>query len=232
MAQKIFAVPGMGDVLVVKRRGAKNIRLSFSPAGQVRISQPAWLPYSAGMQFVISKRVWISQHQPSRQEKLLADGDGIGKSFRLRFIKGQTIRTRVIKQEVVVTANLPYNTPAVQAAAHRAAERALKADAERLLIIRLRQLAQKHGYSYKDVKIKKLTSRWGSCSSDGKIALSIYLIQLPWNLIDYVILHELAHTRHLNHSRAFWDQVKQTAASAMDLRKQIRLYQPTIIPIR
>jgi predicted metal-dependent hydrolase len=234
MSQKLFAVAGVGEVLIVKRRGAKHLRLSFTASDQVRVSQPVWLPYSAGLQFVQAKADWINDHRAGRQSKILKDGDGIGKSFRLRFLHSPSLspKTRLINQEVVVSCANPYDDPTVQAAARKAAERALKKDAERLLGIRLAQLAKKHGYRYKELKIKKLSSRWGSCSSDGKIALSIYLIQLPWELIDYVILHELAHTKHLNHSHAFWDQMKQTASSALDLRKQIKGYQPTVIATR
>lgn len=234
MSQKIFTVADVGEVLVVKRRGAKHLRISFTPGGQIRVSQPLWLPYSAALQFVQAKSDWINSHRAGRQAKVLKDGDGIGKSFRLRFILSSSAapRTRLINQEVIVSCAHAYDHPAAQSAARKASERALKKDAERLLGLRLTHLAKKHGYKYKELKIKKLSSRWGSCSSDGKIALSIYLIQLPWELIDYVILHELAHTKHLNHSRAFWDQMKKTAASTMDLRRQIKNYQPTVIATR
>jgi predicted metal-dependent hydrolase len=165
--------------------------------------------------------------------KVLKEGDGIGKSFRLKFkVSGGPTRTRLAGSEVVVSTNLPFDHPSVQMAARKAAERALKTEAEKLLPYRLEDLARIHGYRYKSLRIKKLTSRWGSCSSVGEITLSIYLIQLPWELIDYVILHELAHTKHLNHSRAFWDHLKQTAASALTARKQIKQYQLSIIPTR
>jgi predicted metal-dependent hydrolase len=234
MSQKTFDVPGVGKVLVVKRRGTKNLRLSFTAAGQIRVSQPVWLPYASSLQFIDSKQAWINEHFASRQPRLLKDGDRIGKSFRLRYqlSPGQATKTRVGRQTVIVSTALAADHPEVQEAVKKACEKALRIDAQKLLDIRLKQLAKQHGYSYKILKIKKLTSRWGSCSKDGQITLSIYLIQLPWELIDYVILHELAHTKHLNHSRDFWNQLKQTVSAALHLRKQIKQYQPAIIPLR
>src|SRR5213075_157516 len=92
---------------------------------------------------------------------------------------------------IVITSNLPLESVDVQAKAQKAAERALKVEAENLLPQRLKILAERHNFSYKDVKIRKLTSRWGSCSNAKNIRLSYYLIQLPWPMIDYVLLHEL-----------------------------------------
>jgi predicted metal-dependent hydrolase len=107
-------------------------------------------------------------------------------------------------------------------------EKSLKIEAEHLLPMRLKLLARQHGYEYKDVQIRKLISRWGSCSSVKVITLSYYLIQLPWNLIDYVIIHELIHTQHMHHGKEFWDDFKKIMPDARALQKEIRHYKPLI----
>jgi len=93
---------------------------------------------------------------------------------------------------------------------------------------RVQYLASKHGFSYKQIRVRKLTARWGSCSNNGVITLSYYLLQLPWNLIDYVILHELTHTRHLHHGPNFWTEFKKVLPSAKLLQKEIRSYKPQV----
>ncbi len=69
---------------------------------------------------------------------------------------------------------------------------------------RLQQLATRHKFKYSSLSLRDSHTRWGSCSSKGSISLSIYLILLPDELIDYVLLHELCHTVEMNHGDRFW----------------------------
>jgi predicted metal-dependent hydrolase len=85
-------------------------------------------------------------------------------------------------------------------------------------------LAGKHGFSYRRVSIRPSRTRWGSCSSLNNINLSLYLMQLPPHLIDYVILHELAHTVHRNHKPAFWQLLESLTGNARGLAAEIRKY--------
>jgi len=104
-------------------------------------------------------------------------------------------------------------------------ETVLRRKAQSVLPVQLAQLAQLHGFKYSAVKIRKSKSRWGSCSTKGTISLSFYLLLLPEHLIEYVLLHELCHTVHLNHSPAFWALVnKCTQNKVIELRKEIRKY--------
>ena len=85
-------------------------------------------------------------------------------------------------------------------------------------------LAEKHGFSFRRVSVRKSRTRWGSCSSVNNINLSIYLMLLPLHLIDYVILHELVHTIHKNHSPDFWRMLDELTGNARELAKEIRRY--------
>jgi len=76
--------------------------------------------------------------------------------------------------------------------------------AKRKLTRRLRYLAEKHGFVYNRVFIRNQKTLWGSCSGKKNISLNIRLSRLPEELMDYVILHELAHTRVKNHGKDFW----------------------------
>jgi len=232
MPQKIYNLSGVGEVLVVKRKGAKNMRLSIDQRQRVRVSLPVYMPYALGLDFARKRQDWIIKHLGTRSVKPLINGSRIGKSHRLVIIEsndGKT-STRLVGQEVRITVQPDSGTSALNDTIEQACERALRIEAQNLLTERLRQLAIEHNYSYKEVKIRKLKARWGSCNNSGVITLSIYLVQLPWAMIDYVLLHELAHTRHMHHQQAFWNELKSRLPHVAELRKQIRAYSPTLLP--
>ena len=98
--------------------------------------------------------------------------------------------------------------------------------ARKLLVERLAELARRHGFVYNKVFTKNQRTLWGSCSSANNINLNLRLAGLPDELRDYVILHELVHTRHRNHSRAFWDALNRLVGDGKALQRQLRRYQP------
>jgi predicted metal-dependent hydrolase len=231
MAQKTVHVPEIGELILSKRRGATHMRLSINAAGKVRVGMPYWTPYQAGIVFARSKADWINKNLGNHMAALLKDGDLIGKSHRLHYIykAGQnTATTRVSPNSVTVTSGLDLSNQKVQKQAMDACEKALKAEAQVLLPMRLKSLALKYDFTYQDVEIRKLTARWGSCSSKKNIKLSYYLMQLPWNLIDYVLIHELVHTKHMHHGKDFWDDFKQAIPDARTLQKEIKKYKPLV----
>lgn len=107
--------------------------------------------------------------------------------------------------------------------------RALRDTARRKLPNRLEELSRLHGLPYQCVKISSSTTRWGSCSTRKSINLSYHLILLPKHLIDYVLLHELAHTRFMNHGTEFWGLLNQlTNGQARALQKELRNYHASL----
>lgn len=111
----------------------------------------------------------------------------------------------------------------------RITEEALRHQAKRILLPRLQQLAQQHAFTYERGSIHKTHGRWGSCSSKGNINLSLYLVLLPRHLQDYVMLHELCHTRHMDHSPRFWALLDSlTSGSSQALRQEMKQYDTSI----
>ena len=88
-----------------------------------------------------------------------------------------------------------------------AVERHLRKVAAQELTTRVVQLAALHQLPVKRVTVRNQRSRWGSCSRQGAISLNWRLLQTPLFVRDYIILHELAHLRQMNHSRRFWNEV-------------------------
>lgn len=83
---------------------------------------------------------------------------------------------------------------------------------------------QYFGFSYQAVRYHRQFRRWGSCSSLKNINLSHRLIGAPASLVDYVILHELAHLKYLNHGQEFWNLVKSAGQDPRRSRKEITIY--------
>ncbi|MCR5312555.1 MAG: M48 family metallopeptidase [Bacteroidaceae bacterium] len=103
--------------------------------------------------------------------------------------------------------------------------RELRKQAKTFLPRRVAELAYMFGFEYKDLKIQSSKTRWGSCSGTNSINLSLYLMRVPEHLIDYVILHELCHTVHHDHSEAFWHLMDEvTNGQAKALRHELRKY--------
>jgi predicted metal-dependent hydrolase len=232
VAGKQMIIPDIGPVTLYKRRGSRNLRLSFSRDGGIRVSIPYWVPYQAGIEFAKARSDWIIKHQPSSPTHLHHQ-DRIGKAHRLIFRTDQTKTkpsVRTASNQIVVSypATMTMQQAVVQAAAERGALKALKSEAEQLLPQRLRQLAQSNNFSYRSVGVKKLASRWGSCSQHGDVTLNLFLMQLPWHLIDYVLIHELVHTEHLDHSPEFWKRFEQTLPGAKKLRKELKNYRTIV----
>jgi hypothetical protein len=101
-------------------------------------------------------------------------------------------------------------------------ERELRGRAARELPVRLRELAAQHGFTVKAVTVRAQRTRWGSCSPTGRISLNWRLLQLPPSVSDYVLLHELAHTTHLNHSARFWREVERICPWHREARAWLR----------
>lgn len=231
MAFKRFVLDDATPITVYKRKSSRNLRLTVSADGLVKVSIPRWIAYAIGLKFAQSRSDWIrSQRRPA---VLLSAGQPVGKSHRLRFAAtagADKVTSRVQGTEVVVyhPPGLAETNPEIQQSARLAGTRALRKQAENLLPRRLDSLAAKHGFTYASVKVKQMKSRWGSCDSQSNIVLNLYLMQLPWEHIDYVILHELTHTRILRHGPDFWLAMESVLPGAKAYRKVMRQHQPML----
>ena len=103
-----------------------------------------------------------------------------------------------------------------------------RVEARRVLVSRLEQLSAQHGFYYNKVSIRNQKTRWGSCSAKNDISLNMKLLKLPQELIDYVILHELVHTRIKNHTKAFWKELDGILRNAKALDTRLNDYRMTL----
>ena len=100
--------------------------------------------------------------------------------------------------------------------------KACSALAKKNLPLRLEKLSVVHGLDWKKCRVGNQKSRWGSCSNAGTISLNWRLILLPYELGNYVLCHELAHLKHMNHSAAFWNFLETLIPRAKKLDTELR----------
>ena len=93
---------------------------------------------------------------------------------------------------------------------------------------RLEYFAKLYGYNYEKCRLSHANTRWGSCSSNKTISLNIGLMKVPEPLRDYVILHELAHLNHMDHSKAFWAEVATHDRNYKSHEKKLKLFNPGV----
>ncbi len=235
MASKLFHIPDVGQVVLHKRKGTRSMRLTITHEGVVRVTMPPWAPYRLGVEFAKAKSEWIISKQ--KPQVILENGDVIGKSHVISVTLAADLQKPLVRVNATyinlrLPATMPISDPLVQNELSKAAIRALKRQAEQILPQRLRALSETYNLPFKSLTIKRLKSRWGSCNEQKNIVLNCYLMQLPWELIDYVMLHELTHTKVMSHGKPFWTQMQTYIDDVAWYRKAIKQYHPSLIPIK
>jgi len=231
MKSKVIVLDNQYNINVFKRKGTKSIRLSVLSNGEVRLTIPNWLPYFKAQEFINHQAEFIKKNY--QKKSVIKDGQLIGRYHRLNIINSNQIedfKIQITNHELIVKINpkQDYLSDRVQLKITEKANKVLQKEAQNYLPQRLKQLSEQINYNYKDLKIKKLKRRWGSCDSHQIITLNYYLMTLPIELIDYVIFHELTHTKILNHSAEFWQLLDQNYSNSKIYRKKIKDYQPQI----
>lgn len=192
---------------------ARSIRLTVTAREGLVVVVPRGMRVDANA-IIASKWAWADRALSSLAEKralhlggprtLLPDSvelRSLGRTLRVHHESGvaaSRVRVRESGDTLVVTG------PDDPAARIAALSRWLDRGARAWLPVRLSQLAKAHGFEYTHVRVTSARSRWGSCSSRGTISLNRTLMFLPPELVDALLLHELAHTRVLDHSPRFW----------------------------
>ena len=200
------------QVTVVRSSRRRTVVLQIRD-GQAVIRMPAHMPLAQAEQFVQQKKTWIKHH-------LAASPPPVSQQFR----SGETLLFHGRPVTLTIHSAQSRNAVSLQAdqlqllcrdAAPQSAQlkqqlsRWLRQQAQAYLSERTQQLVSHTGLQPTQLTIRSYTARWGSCKTNGSIQLNWKLIMAPPSVSDYVIIHELCHLRHHNHSPAFWQLVAQ-----------------------
>lgn len=214
----------LGTILV--RRSDRAVRYILRVKdGEVVATMPRNGNERTLFEFLEKNRGFLRRQLALRPRRLLDESTELRTAtFTLHIFRSNRANFYLSLKDGVLHIACPSATdfpaPSVQQTLNKLLEQALRHEAKRILPGRLQALAQRHGFVFHDVKIQSSRTRWGSCSSRGVINLSYFLMLLPDHLIDYVLLHELCHTKEMNHGEKFWtlmDSVTGNRARALRL---------------
>ena len=167
----------------------------------------------------------------SEQRTLYDTSQSIGKSHSL-VIQTKPTTSSVTTTGTTIFVSTPDESELVSANFQQEIRehivKALRKEAKSYLPRRLKYLAEKYDFSYGGTKLTHASSRWGSCSSTGTISMNISLMKLPFELIDYVLIHELSHTKFMNHSDDFWQLVKTYEPNYIKYRRELKGFTPNV----
>lgn len=220
-----------GTITIRKSARATQVKLRVAPDGTLKASMPVYAPLFLLKRLVKSSRTELRRMvEQARPISNYYHGQQIGKSHTL--IVRPAPRLSVVRNKQQIVVNLPESKQLsdtdVLNAIREVTIAALRVEAKSYLPKRLAYLANQLGFTYERVRFSHASSRWGSCSSTGTISLNIALMKLPFELIDYVIVHELAHTHEMNHSERFWQLVSKGDPLYKQHRKLLKNEAPSV----
>lgn len=203
-------------------RRARNARLKFSPYEGLIVVVPAGFDRKLVPGLIESHRAWIRKVQRMFDEhrsddmamtgKALPDKldlSGIGQSWSIVYRHEALLRPAIRIRECGTAAIELSGSIGDFAQCLGVLEGWLRQRAKLHLGAQIMALASEHSFSVSGLSFRKQRSRWGSCSSKGMISLNLKLLFLPPELVRYIMIHELCHTLHMNHSNQFWAAVAQ-----------------------
>lgn len=229
--KQIISDKDFGKIHFVVRRSARNITMRVKEDG-LHVTTPPYRSITALLEAIAPFRERLRNVCSEVKPKPFDLNFSIeAECFRLKLetspLKNFTVSMRDETVVIACPAHADFTTDRVQTLVKNAVMRAMRKKAEEYLLPLVQYWSSLFDLPYNKVTISKARSRWGSCSSKRDISLSFYLMLLPAHLMDYVILHELAHTREMNHGPKFWELLNQlTDGKALALRKELRMHRP------
>ncbi len=221
-------MPAAIDRLVRTRR--RTIAVVVERDGRVTVRAPLRAPAAQIDEFVRSHADWIARtrarllaHPPPPAPRYV-DGESfpyLGQHYPLRLVPPQ-------RPALTFDGRAFRLSRRAQARAQAAFVRWYRARALEVLSGRVQAVAAAHGFHYDRIRISSARTRWGSCSSRGTLSFTYRLIMAPPAVVDYVVVHELVHTRIRNHSKVFWRAVGEIMPDYKDRVRWLRKNGPSL----
>lgn len=235
--QQVIRHPEIGEVTVSCTRRARRLSVSVRPPDRVRLTIPAGCSLREGLEFLDAKAAWVvetlrrvAERHPVRA--VVPPYRTYAHELELVEARGERPSARITADRIRVAlpVGMAPESDEAQAVIRAAVERTLRIEAQQVLPAMTAEIARRFGFRYGRISVRASRGRWGSCSSRDDLSFSIFLMRLPRHLIEYIIVHELCHTRHRNHSPRFHalvDRLLQGREKA--LQAELRGYAPDVI---
>lgn len=194
-------------VVITTRRGLRNITLrpKTRPVREIHISKPWLTPTSAALRFLEQKRKWCERiFNAAPQKSVIKPGDEI--EFLGKTVKIMHDAARRANEFIVID---NFTATLIVGGGDDMFERRVRDFIRTQFLITVKQMIHSVPKEFwpRRIAVRDTSSRWGSCSSSGTMSFSWRLAFAPLDVMRYVVMHELAHKKHMDHSPAFWQQV-------------------------
>lgn len=189
---------------------ARNIKISIKNSKVVTVTSPPLTPRFVINRFLNQSQGWIDSKMAQLESQ--KSSETVSKTEVMLFGKKyQLVNEYDDKQPigVVIKGSKVYVNQISRTSSMSQLTRFLKSTAKHYILERTEKLAQKMSLKFNKVSLKQQSTRWGSCSSKKNLNFNWRLIHFEPKIIDYVIIHEIAHLRHMNHSSKFWQLVEK-----------------------
>lgn len=216
-------MPVMIDRIIRSKR--RTLALIMEDDGSVTVRAPMRASDRLILQFVEKHASWVEKKKAEMRAmvpcspKQYLPGESflyLGQAYPLEIVKDQ--KSKLVLDDGFRLAD------SMQANAEMVFQDWYCQQARQVIEARVAFFAERHQFQYKKIRISSARTRWGSCSSKGTLSFSWRLILTPLDVIDYVVVHELAHTVHHNHSKHFWKLVEKLMPDYKERRKRLKHY--------
>lgn len=232
---KLIYRKGIGEIVLRKNARAKRFSITIKPFDGVIVTVPKLGNYTEAEKIVDDKLDWIEKSlekiEKVEEKRTVFDENTVfnTKKHSLKIISSVRENTLITIKNGILLINKPSDKNVrdeyIQQAIRKGITETYRMEAKAYVSERINYFAQKFNFKFKKLTIKAITSRWGSCSAVNNINISLYVMQLPNYLIDYIILHELSHTVVKNHGKDFWNLLNQlTGGKARQWDKEVNKY--------
>lgn len=235
MPVKVVLLPEIGKITFSQNTRSTRLKLSVRANQKVLVSYPPYVSFREATDFALKHSEWILQQQ--RKYHIGSAAQTPGSPFKTKFHdlfllpEGEKFSVRQKKFEITIfyPATMQPEDPQVKEYFRHILTGIYRWEARKYLPGRLAELSALHGLPYNKVSVRHNRSNWGSCSSKNNISLNLMLMSLPDHLTDFILLHELAHTKIKNHGPAFWALLDTLSGGrAKELTREIRKFSPFI----
>lgn len=214
MADEKLHIEGISSEIILRQNARiRRVSIRINASLGVVVSYPIGIQKRKVIEFISTKKEWINKHTTNyniqKTEFLTSNTFILANNHKLlfQFIEHNVTKFKTTDLETTVSIPKNLNFEKQKEIKRVYIQNVMYEQAYIYLPTRLAFLAEKHNFQYGKVTLRNQKTRWGSCSYQNNISLNIQLMRLPSHLVDYVLIHELAHTIEKNHSNSFWELV-------------------------
>lgn len=236
--EKTFRHDTLGLINVVWKSNMRSVRMSFKD-GRFTISAPVGYTMESIARLIQENesrmQSFIKRHEARRDDTRVDENFILDTHFAIMRISLTDVATSRLKKsktgdnpdkdEMVLEMpiNTDFDSPEAKRIVKEASIAVLRYEAKKRLPYIVKEIADANGFKYSSVKINSAQTRWGSCSSKGSLNFSLYTMLMPLHLIRSVVVHELCHTKFMDHGPNFWALFDKTfGVSHRIVDKEIR----------